>query len=48
MRIEGVRTTIGLHLRLLQDPEFCSGQYDIDSLQRSDVLQVDPSRAQEA
>jgi acetyl-CoA carboxylase biotin carboxylase subunit len=45
MRIDGVRTTIELHLRLLQDPEFCAGQYDIDFLQRSDLLQVDPSRA---
>ena len=45
MRIAGVRTTIELHLRLLQDPGFCAGQYDIDFLQHSDLLQVDPSRA---
>ena len=45
MRIEGVCTTIELHLRLLQDPKFCAGQYDIDYLLRSDVLRVDPSRA---
>jgi len=35
LRIEGVHTTIGLHLQLLQDPEFCAGRYDIDFLQRS-------------
>lgn len=33
-RIEGVRTTIPLHQRILATPEFVSGQYDIELLKR--------------
>jgi acetyl-CoA carboxylase biotin carboxylase subunit len=38
MRIEGVRTTIPLHLRILDHAEFQSGRYDIDFVTRSGVL----------
>ncbi|MCS6805896.1 MAG: acetyl-CoA carboxylase biotin carboxylase subunit [Acidobacteriota bacterium] len=33
-RIEGVRTTIPLHQRILAAPEFVSGQYDVEFLKR--------------
>jgi len=29
MRVEGIRTTIGLHLRILANPAFTSGRYDV-------------------
>jgi len=32
MRIEGIRTTIGLHLRILKYPAFASGAYDVTML----------------
>jgi acetyl-CoA carboxylase biotin carboxylase subunit len=34
MRIEGIKTTIPLHLRLLDDPEFARGDYDVNFLAR--------------
>jgi acetyl-CoA carboxylase biotin carboxylase subunit len=40
MQIEGVRTTVGLHLRLLEDAGFCAGRYDIDYLTESGLLGV--------
>jgi len=36
--IEGVRTTAPLHLRILDDPDFQRGAYDINHLARSGVL----------
>ena len=45
MRISGVRTTIELHRRLVADERFRAGDYDIDFVSRSGVLQRDPSRA---
>jgi acetyl-CoA carboxylase biotin carboxylase subunit len=38
MRIEGVSTTIGLHLRLLEDARFCEGDYDTGYLTESGVV----------
>jgi len=38
MRIEGVRTTVKLHRKLLADPAFCAGDYDTDHLARGSVL----------
>jgi acetyl-CoA carboxylase biotin carboxylase subunit len=38
MRVDGVRTTIGLHRRLLDHPEFRQGRYDINFLPRSGLL----------
>jgi len=40
MRIEGVQTTIDLHRRLLEDPGFCAGDYDIEHLAQSAVLEA--------
>jgi acetyl-CoA carboxylase biotin carboxylase subunit len=40
MRIEGVRTTVDLHLRLLEDAGFCAGAYDIGYLAESGLLGV--------
>jgi acetyl-CoA carboxylase biotin carboxylase subunit len=34
MRIEGVCTTLALHRRIVADPEFVSGTYDVDFLTR--------------
>jgi len=33
-RIEGVPTTIPIHLRILQDPGFAAGRYDTGSVGR--------------
>jgi len=38
MRVEGVRTTIPLHLRLLGDEPFRRGKYDVNYLERSGLL----------
>ena len=38
LRIEGVKTTIPLHLRILDDPGFASGEYDIHHLTKSGLL----------
>jgi len=38
MRIEGVRTTVGLHQRLLEDEGFCNGNYHIGYLLESGLL----------
>jgi len=38
LRIEGVKTTVALHRRLLDDPAFVSGDYDIDHLPKSGLL----------
>jgi acetyl-CoA carboxylase biotin carboxylase subunit len=32
LSVEGVSTTIGLHRRILDDPSFCGGEYDVDFL----------------
>jgi acetyl-CoA carboxylase biotin carboxylase subunit len=32
LRVGGVRTTIGLHRQILDDPAFCAGEYDVDFL----------------
>jgi acetyl-CoA carboxylase biotin carboxylase subunit len=42
MRIEGVRTTIPLHLRLLDDPAFVRGEYDIEHLVKSGLIAPAP------
>jgi acetyl-CoA carboxylase, biotin carboxylase subunit len=34
LRIEGVTTTVPLHLRLLEDPDVRAGRYDVDFLER--------------
>ena len=38
MRIEGISTTASLHERLLADPRFVSGEYDVDFLAASGLL----------
>jgi acetyl-CoA carboxylase biotin carboxylase subunit len=38
LKLDGVRTTIPLHLRLLEAPEFRDGRYDINYLARSGLL----------
>ncbi len=38
LSLDGVKTTIPLHLRLLDDPRFRSGDYDIDFLATSGLL----------
>jgi acetyl-CoA carboxylase biotin carboxylase subunit len=38
MRVEGVKTTIPLHLRLLGDESFREGRYDVNYLERSGLL----------
>jgi len=38
LKLDGVRTTIPLHLRLLEDGAFREGRYDIDYLARSGLL----------
>ena len=43
LRVEGVPTTVPLHLRLLEDPGFLAGSYDVDHLEHSGVLR--PSTA---
>jgi len=40
LRIEGVSTTVGLHLRLLDDDGFCSGNYDTGYLAASGLLRA--------
>jgi acetyl-CoA carboxylase biotin carboxylase subunit len=45
MRIEGVSTTIGLHLRMLDDADFRAGTYDIGHLTRSGLLAAGGGRA---
>ena len=37
-RLEGIRTTVPLHLRLLGDEAFRSGKYDLDVLSRPGLL----------
>ena len=32
LRIEGIKTTIPLHLRILEDPAFRTGEYDVNFL----------------
>jgi acetyl-CoA carboxylase, biotin carboxylase subunit len=36
--IEGIKTTIPLHLRLLDDPEFAAGEYDVAFLARRGLV----------
>ena len=38
MRIEGVRTTIELHRRILDDADFVRGSYDVDFLSRAGLV----------
>jgi acetyl-CoA carboxylase biotin carboxylase subunit len=38
LRIEGVKTTLALHQRILDDPGFQSGEYDVDHLPSSGLL----------
>jgi biotin carboxylase len=38
MRIVGVRTTIPLHLRILDHERFVRGEYDVDFLPTSGLL----------
>jgi acetyl-CoA carboxylase biotin carboxylase subunit len=38
MRVEGVKTTVPLHLRLLDDDDFRAGRYDVNYLERSGLL----------
>jgi acetyl-CoA carboxylase, biotin carboxylase subunit len=38
LRIEGIKTTIPLHLRLLDDPEFAAGAYDVAFLARRGLV----------
>ena len=40
LRIEGVCTTVPLHLRILRDPGFRSGDYDLNLLGRSGLVRV--------
>ena len=40
LRIEGVRTTVPLHLRILDDPGFRDGNYDLGLLSRSGLVRV--------
>jgi acetyl-CoA carboxylase biotin carboxylase subunit len=35
LRIEGVRTTVPLHLRILEHPDFVRGAYDVQFLERT-------------
>jgi acetyl-CoA carboxylase biotin carboxylase subunit len=37
--IEGIRTTVPLHLKVLDHPSFASGEYDVDFLARSGILE---------
>ncbi len=39
LKIGGVKTTIPLHLRLLEDPGFRSGRYDVNYLEAAGLLQ---------
>jgi acetyl-CoA carboxylase biotin carboxylase subunit len=45
LRIEGVKTTIPLHLRLLEDPAFVSGAYDVQHLAKSGLVAPAPAGA---
>jgi len=50
MRITGVHTTIPFHRRLLEDGAFCRGEFDIEFLQRGDLLKslaIDPATKKE-
>jgi acetyl-CoA carboxylase biotin carboxylase subunit len=38
LRIDGVKTTIPLHRRLLDDAAFARGDYDVDLLARSGLV----------
>jgi biotin carboxylase len=38
MRVEGIRTTIALHRRILEHPAFQSGAYDVDLLAKGGLL----------
>jgi acetyl-CoA carboxylase biotin carboxylase subunit len=38
LRLEGIRTTVGFHLRLLAAPAFREGSYDIDFLASGDLV----------
>jgi acetyl-CoA carboxylase biotin carboxylase subunit len=38
LHVAGVRTTIALHLRLLDDEDFRAGSYDVNFLERSGIL----------
>jgi acetyl-CoA carboxylase biotin carboxylase subunit len=38
LRIEGVRTTLVLHRRVVEETEFVEGRYDVDFLERSGLL----------
>jgi acetyl-CoA carboxylase biotin carboxylase subunit len=42
LRLEGVRTTVGLHLRLLDAPGFRSGDYDIGYLDGNGTVGAGP------
>jgi acetyl-CoA carboxylase biotin carboxylase subunit len=41
LRIDGVRTTVPLHLRLLDNAEFRAGRYDVNFLERSDLVRAE-------
>ena len=38
LKIEGIKTTIPLHRRILEDPDFVSGTYDVSFLERKTLL----------
>jgi acetyl-CoA carboxylase biotin carboxylase subunit len=38
LRVEGVKTTIPLHLKILGNEDFLSGDYDVDFLARSGLI----------
>jgi acetyl-CoA carboxylase biotin carboxylase subunit len=45
MRVSGIKTTIPLHLRLLDDPAFGRGDYDVSYLARSGLLSAAAAKA---
>jgi len=45
MRVSGIKTTIPLHLRLLDDPSFTRGEYDVAFLGRSGLYASAPAGA---
>ena len=44
LEIEGVRTTIGLHRRILAEPRFVRGDYDLDFLRSSGLVREAAAR----
>jgi len=45
LRIEGIKTTVPLHLRLLDDADFARGSYDVNHLGRPGLLAGAPAKA---